>query len=220
MMCVLVGMFLFPAKSFAQGIENGQAVGNFYLGVGSALNKSGMEVDGQDLSWGNVGVDTGFSFLYFPSSFLGIGAEIRYAAFQGSETLEYVPGWWYWHTLETDFDLNTIHIMGTGRLNINPHSQIRLYVPFGAGIALSKGSMSYKWDGHEYYSSENYDTSFSWYAGIGLEFETESGLAWGIEARYNAFEHDYEDLIPYVGGHIVETNPERKYVSFMLKLQF
>ena len=219
-LAVLIGMCVFAGPSMAQGIESGQSVVDFYLGAGSALQKSGMEVDGQNLSWGKVGADAGISYLYFSSPYLGIGADIHYAGFQGSESFEDVPGRWHWHTFDTDFEMSTLHVMGIGRINLNPDSPVRIYLPFGAGIALSKGSMKYIWDNYEIYQAENYDSSFSWYAGIGVEFETNNGFAWGIEARYNAFEHNYKDLSYLVGGHIVDTNPERNYISLVLKAQF
>ena len=190
---LMIGLLFFPVKSLSQGIMSGQTVANFYVGGGSALNKSGMEVGGQDLSWGNFGGDAGFSYLYFPNPYLALGADIHFGAFQGSESFDEVPGWWYWHTLETDFELYTMNLMGVGRLTVNPGSRARFYIHFGAGITLSEGSMTYKCDDYEIYRSENYDTSFSWYAGMGLEFEAENNLVWGIEARYNAFEHSYED---------------------------
>lgn len=216
----VLGMCFFSGQSRAQGIESGQSAIDFYLGVGSALQKSGMEVDGQNLSWGNVGGDAGLSYLFFPTPYLGLGADIHFAGFQGSESFEEVPGWRHWHTLETDFEMGTIHVMGIGRININPGSSVRLYIPFGAGVALSKSSMTYRWDDYDVYKAENSDSSFSWYAGIGLEFETNNRYTWGIEARYNAFEHNYEDLTPLVHGHIVNTNPERNYVSLVFKAQF
>ncbi len=220
MLLIMVGMCFCSGKSMAQGIEGGESVANFYMGLGSALQKSGMEVDGQNLSWGNIGGDAGLSYLYFVSPYLGLGADIHYAGFQGSESFEDVPGRWYWHTFETDFEMHTMHIMGIGRINLNPGSSLRLYIPFGAGIALSEGRMRYKWDDYDMYQAESYDSSFSWYAGIGLEFETNNNVTWGIEARYNAFEHNYQDLTYLVGGHVVDTNPERNYVSLVFKAQF
>ena len=218
--CLLVGMFFFPAKSFSQGIESGQSAANFYIGFGTALNKSGLEVDGQDLSWGNIGGGAGFSYLYSPTPYFGLGADIHMEGFQGSESFEDVRGRWHWHTFSSDFEMYTMHLMGVGRININPGSRVRLYIPFGAGIALSESRMTYRFDDHKMYDERNYDSSFSWYAGLGLEFETDNGRAWGLEARYNAFEHSYEDLKYYVGGKIINDDAKREYVSLVLKFQF
>lgn len=213
-------LFFLPIAGNAQGVWGGQSTANLYVGVGSALGKSGMEIDGQNLSWGNVGGELGLSYLYFASPYLALGADIHYAGFAGTQTVEDVPGWWHWHTLETDFETNTLHVMGIGRLTINPDSPVRLYLPFGAGVAFSEGKMRYKWDDHEYYSAESYDTSLSWYAGVGLEFETGNNWAWSIEARYNSFSHDYDEMTDYMNGHIVDTNPERNYVSLVINCRF
>ena len=220
MMVLAAVLVFFPAKIFGQGIESGQSMVSLYGGLGSAMEKSDMEIDGKRFAWGNVGAELGLSYLYFPSSYLGLGVDLHYAGFQGSDTLEDVPGWWYWHTFESDFEMHTFQIMGAGRLNINPQSSVRLYVPFGAGVVFAQGRMDYKWDGYCEYTQTDTNTSLGWYAGIGIEFDTNERFAFGLEARYNSFRYDYNGLASDVGGDVVGKNTNHDYVSLLLSFRF
>ena len=213
-------LFLFPVKSMAQGMEGGESLFGAYLGLGSALQKSGMEVDGKDLSWGNVGAEFGLSYLYFPSAYVGIGAALQLGAFQGSQSTEDVPGRWRWHTFKTDFEMVNQELMGIGRINLNPSSSVRLYIPFGAGVVLSKASMRYTWDDYWKEEEEDYNFSFGWYAGIGVEFEQSERFSWGLEARYNSFKYDYSELASFVGGHVSGKDTQRDYVSLVATFHF
>ena len=216
----LVGMLMFPALGQAQGIEDGQSMFSLYGGLGTALQKSGLEVDGENLSWGNIGGEVGISYFWFPQAHVGIGADLRLASFQGSEIFNRdVPGRWHWHTFESDMELHTLQLMGAGRINVNPSSPVRLYFPFGAGLVLTEGEISYTWDAQKIDSESDLGTSFGWYAGIGLEFDSSDHLSWGLEARYNSFKYDYGGLSDYHGlweGKETEHN----YISLTLNLRF
>ena len=232
-MLFVISMGLFPAVGQAQGIESGQSMWSIYGGLGTALEKSGLEMDGRNLSWGNLGAEVGLSYLYFPSEYFGMGVDLRYAGFKGSGSTEPAYWSWYWDSFDKDLEMNTLQLMAAGRININPGSQVRLYVPFGAGFVLSDGGMSYtlsrdyySFYDHTYYedSYTNYDgahdTSLGWYAGIGLEFDSGERVAWGLEARYNSFRHDYGSWAEEVGAHITGNDTVRNYISFVLKLSF
>ncbi|MBR4592692.1 MAG: outer membrane beta-barrel protein [Elusimicrobiaceae bacterium] len=231
---LLVGIFVFPGVGQAQGIEGGQRLWSIYGGLGTALQKSGLEVDGKNLSWGNIGGELGLSYLYFPSEYFGMGIDLRYAGFQGSEHYDETPGWWYRYTFESDFEMHTLQLMAAGRINLNPGSSVRLYIPFGAGAVLSDGSMTYTW-GREFYSYyddtlyhedcyENTeraaDVSFGWYAGVGLEFDSNGKITWGLEARYNSFRYDYGRLAEDVRGALLGKDTEHSYISLVFKLNF
>ena len=209
-----------PFKSSAQGITAGQGTGNIYFGLGSALEKSDLEVDGKNLSWGNIGGEVGLSYLYFPSEFIGLGVDLHFAGFKGSQSVEDVPGWWRWHTLKTEFSMSTTQLMAIGRLNLNPSSPVRMYIPFGAGVVLSEAKMKYSWDDREVYKEEDYNVSPGWYVGLGLEFDTNSALTWGVEFRYNSFQYDYSDFADFVGGRTISNETERNYVSVVATFRF
>ncbi len=212
----VLGIFLFPVKGFSQGIYSGQSLVTVYGGVGTALEKSGMELDGKRISWGNIGGEMGLSYLYFPTPFLGLGVDVHYAGFQGSDTLEYLEGRHHWHTFETDFEMHTLQLMAAGRVNLNPNSYVRFYIPFGAGLVLSEGEIKYRWDDYPCETEDyDYDASFGWYAGLGVEFPAGDSRSWGLEARYNAFRYDDGLLAADVGGDIVGKTSNHSYLSFV-----
>ena len=217
---LLGGMILCSLQVRAQGIEAGSSMVSLYAGFGSALEKSDIEINGDNLSWGNIGGELGLSYLFFPTPYLGLGADIRYAGFQGSEKTEYWAGYWYWHTLESDFETHTLQLMASGRININPDSNVRLYIPFGGGVVFSRGIMEYKWDDYIYDTETDSSTSLGWYAGVGIEFDTAERFAWGLEARYNTFRYDDTRLAQDIGGRSSGQEKARSYVSVAIKVSF
>ena len=221
LMAVFVSMCIFPVAGNAQGIEDGDGMVSLYGGLGSALEKSMIEVDGENLSWGNFGAEVGLSYLYFPTSYLGLGLDVHLANFKGTQMVEDVRGRWFWHTLESDFDMQTLQLMGAGRINLNPQSPVRLYIPFGAGLTLSNGTMKYTWD-EEFDLGEESVTDASWggYVGLGLEFDQGTNYSWSIEARYNVFDYDDSRLAGDIGGALVGKDTRRSYVSLAFRLNF
>ena len=232
-MLFVISTVVFPAAGWAQGIESGQSMWSIYGGLGTALERSALEIDGQNFSWGNLGGEVGLSYLYFPSEYFGLGIDMRYAGFKGSGSSEPVPWSWYWDSFEKDLEMHTLQLMAAGRLNVNPGSQVRLYVPFGAGIVLSEGMMEYtlsreyySYYDHTYYEEtlsscdSAHDYSFGWYAGVGLEFATGGRAVWGLEARYNSFRYDYGRLADDVGGQVIGKDTEHSYISLLLKISF
>ena len=211
----------FAVLCSAQGIEDGQGVLSLYGSLGSALEKSTIEVGGENLSWGNIGAEAGLSYLYFPTAFLGLGFDIHMADFQGTQTVEDVRGRWFWHTLESDFEMQTLQLMAAGRINLNPQSAVRLYVPFGAGLTLSSGTMKYTWD-EEFDLGKESATDASWggYVGLGLEFDQGGRYSWGIEARYNVFDYDDSFLAGDIGGVLIGQDTRRSYVSLGVRFNF
>lgn len=217
---MLFTLGFFPVTGLAYGIEDGESMFSLYGGLGSAMQSSGMEVDGRDLSWGNFGGELGFSYLYFPSAYLGIGADLRYAGFQGSDTVEDVPGYWYWHTFESDFETNTLQLMAAGRINLNPGSAVRLYLPFGAGAVLANESMTYRWDDSYEWKESSSQVTFGWYAGVGLEFAQGDRSAWSLEARYNTFRYDDSKFADRIGGFATGRDSQHSYVSIVASVKF
>ena len=217
---LLGSLFMLTAPVRAQGIESGTSMVSFYGGLAFGLEKSGIELEGKNLSWGNAGGELGLSYLFFPTPYFGLGADLRYAGFQGSEKTEYRAGYWYWHTLESDFETHTLQLMASGRINLNPGATVRLYIPFGAGAVFSRGLMEYTWDDYSYDTETASNTSLGWYAGVGVEFDSTDRFAWGLEARYNAFRYDDTDLAHDIGGAVINDNQNRSYVSVALKVSF
>lgn len=70
----------------------------------------------------------------------------------------------------------------TGRLNLFPSSPTRFYIPAGIGV------------GHAYSTQKNQNldtrttissTDVAWMVGVGLEFDIDETMVFGVEARYN-----------------------------------
>ena len=116
--------------------------------------------------------------------------------------------------------MHSLHVMGIGRVNLNPGSRVRVYVPFGAGVAVSLAKMEYKWDDHVVNTDPDVDTSFSWYAGLGVEFEQNDRLSWSIEGRYNSFSYDYKGIADYHVSNVTGRRTENNYVSLVVSLRF
>ena len=167
-----------------------------------------------------MGAGAGVSYFYFPQSHVGLGLGLQYTSFKGSDSIEYIPGRWFWHTLESDFETDTLHLMAQGRININPGSSVRLYIPFGVGAGVSVGSMTYTWD--ELFEDEKMAANFSWgwYGGIGLEFAQSDRSAWSIEARYNTFRFEDGDFADQIGAVVLDNNSRHSYVSLAVKFSF
>ena len=216
---MMLGLGVFAGTGMAQGIQSGDTQGSVDVWLGSALEKSDLEIDGKRLSWGNLGAGLGMSYLYFPEAHLGLGLGFQYTNFQGSDSIDYIPGRWFWHTLESDFETDTLHLMAQGRININPSSAVRVYLPFGVGAGVSVGTMTYTWDDlfEDEYLAANF--SWGWYGGIGVEFAQSDRSAWSIEARYNTFRFDDRDFADQIGAVVLDNN-RHSYVSLAVKFSF
>lgn len=211
--------FMIPLSAAAEGIEAGQSKVNLYLETAFALDRTGVEfTEGKDYAWGNFGFGVGLSYMYFPSSHIGLGIESSIKGFRGSEQTT----WWHhghhWDCEDTELSLQQFQVMGATRLYLNPESRTRLYIPLGAGISIVNGEVTYNGD-HFYSYEEDYTTSsFTYYAGVGLEFEANNGLVFGLEARYNAFDYNMGKLADRVG--VTTDKGKERYDSVSLLFTF
>ena len=66
-----------PTAVKAEGIQAGDQLASGYLGFGVPLQESGIKDPyGTELDWGDVSASYGASYLFFPSEYFGVGAEI------------------------------------------------------------------------------------------------------------------------------------------------
>ena len=219
---LLVSLFLaVPLSAAAEGIEAGQNKINLYLETGFGLDRTGVEfTEGKDYAWGNVGFGMGLSYFYFPSSHLGLGIDGAIKGFRGSDTTNWEHHGHHWDCEETELSVQQFQVLGATRLYLNPESRARLYVPLGAGISVVNGEVEYSGD-HHYSYEENYaTTSCTYYAGLGLEFEANNGLAFGLEARYNGFEYDMGKLGSRAGVPNDAGRERYNYVSLVFTFGF
>ena len=219
---LLISLFLvIPLSVAAEGIEAGQNKVNLYLETAFGLDRSGVEfTEGKDYAWGDVGFGMGLSYFYFPSPYIGLGIDGGIKGFRGSNVTEWEHHGHHWDCEETELSLQQFQLLGATRLYLNPGSRARFYVPLGAGISIVNADIDYTGD-HHYSYEENYSTtSFTYYAGLGLEFEVSNGLVFGFEARYNAFDYNMGKLADRAGV-ITDKGKERyEYVSLLFTFGF
>lgn len=212
-------LFVLPLSAAAEGIEAGQSKFNLYLETAFGLERTGVEfTEGKDYAWGNVGFGTGLSYFYFPSSHIGLGIDGSIKGFRGTNVVNWVRHGHHWDCEEAELSMQQIQLLGATRLYLNPESRARLYVPLGAGVSIVNGNIDYGGD-HWYSYDENYTTtSFTYYAGLGLEFETNNGIVFGLEARYNAFDYNMGKLASRT--EIMTDKGKERYDSVSLLFTF
>lgn len=150
----------------------------FALQLGSIVPQNKVDMYGYSLSWGKVGLGLGAKYLYFVADQFAIGAEIEHNMF--SQATNY-------NTLV--IKSSATNYMLALRLNIADEESMRLYIPFGLGIASKKAKLSYS-----YMNETASHTDFAYNIGIGIEQEIENGNALGLELKYNCLKWDEEDF--------------------------
>ena len=214
--------FIFPLAAVAGGIETGKSSVNLYFETAAGLQRTGVEfTEGKDYAWGNVGFGTGLSYLYYPTPFIGFGIDGSIKGFQGTREEEWIRHGHHYYYDDAELSLQQIQLLGAARVYLNPESRVRLYMPLGAGISLVNGKMEYDTDSYWHSHEDNYTTSsFAYYAGVGLEFETNNGLVFGLEARYNAFDYNVGKLADRVGVPNSAGKERYEYVSLLFSFGF
>lgn len=179
----------------ATGIEAGTRFIGGYLGGASPLQDSGMREEGTAIDWGDTGIQSGISYVYFINEHLGVGAEFSGAVFAEAEYNFYGAGLDY-ENIKTSMIL--FNAMATARINLNPYNRVRVYIPFGLGFTSAEGKV--KLAGHEsgrYYKGEvtGNTTSLGYFAGVGLEADLgRSNWVLGGEVRYSGFQFDTDEF--------------------------
>lgn len=112
-------------------------------------------------------------------------------------------------TTQTTYKYSTGIATGliTGRVNFFPAQKTRLYVPFGAGL----GHMFVKQKFVEGSHSTTNSTSWAMMLGLGLEFDIDETIIFGVEGRYNLM--DLQDKL----GHQIGKS-RYHYMTGMFKI--
>jgi len=162
---LLVLVFVFMAAGAYAGIDYGLEAGQTRVGI-----YGGMSVP-QDWDWstgevkpGNTGPMFGAELLRNIVPMLSVGIDINYASYgkknNGGENID-------------------SHVFGghvTGRLNLFPEMPTRIYIPVAAGISdLQSNTDSLGSVGA---------TDFSFFTGLGVEFDMGPEWTVGLEGRY------------------------------------
>lgn len=182
------------------------------------LQSSQIKVEGESLDWGDGGSFLGLSYFVFPNPYLGIGLSVSGGGFQDATQEQWAgPGTGIRNEYTTSM-LN-LDVMAAGRINFNPGSNLRVYLPFGAGLTRTRGEYKqteYFLDMRSYEEKHRgYSSSLGWYAGLGVELDVE-GLVCGVELRYQAFDFDKANFgVPGYSG--IE---HYSYLSFLLNIGY
>lgn len=204
-----------PTAVKAEGIQVGDQLASGYLGFGVPLQESSIYYQGTELDWGDVGASYGISYLYFPSEYFGVGAELSGSNFFESE-FEYTS--WGPYTKDTvKSSMNVYNFMASFRANVNPQSNVRFYVPFGAGLTSAKGKIevdSSRFPGT--YSLDGTSNSLGYFIGLGVEADLRNNWMLGGEMRFNGFRFDTGkyDLQDFSG------KKDYTYLSFLFKVGY
>ena len=183
---------LWAAPVFAQDYYGLQEYGlrknttrvEFYGGM--VLPQNDWTHGGKEIDLGETGWTAGIGFTRNLVSFFSLGVDANYAQWGDGEDFASASGTSYYRTgIATG--------LVTGRINFFPSQATRLYVPFGVGV------------GHMFARQKNSDgthlttdsTDFAQMLGLGLEFDIDETIIFGVEGRYylveanNEFQHAF-----------------------------
>lgn len=178
---IFISVLFFSLPAFAQ-LGQGQNMISGNLGLGFQLNNSGIEYStgGSKLDWGTLGADYGITYNYFITRYLGAGVEISGGNYDGANLT-------FSNSDQQNVSVHLFKAMFAARLNANPGSRLRFYIPFGAGLVSAKQDIDINYYGTKY-NNKKTDNSLGWFLGAGLEFDAgNDGWSWGLESRYNVF---------------------------------
>lgn len=180
------------------------------LGVAAGLQNSGITytAQGDKLDWGTVGMQAGFSYHYFLTDFLGVGAEISGGNFDGADK--------HWYSYSNKFRDRTrlLNLMVSARLTANPQNRLRFYAPFGAGWTVAQQELKINNEGISFHK-EATDVSFGWFAGLGAEWDIwDEDWSAGVEMRYHTFRYNTNDVVQ--GAPVVISGVGNRRYSYLV----
>lgn len=145
---------------------------------GAAQPQSDWTHHGDDVKLGNTGFSAGVAFVRNIAPAFAVGVDANYAGFSSGDMIN------------DSYKYSTGIATGliTGRINFFPSQKTRLYIPVGAGVGHMFAKQKFA-DAHDTTNS----TSWALMAGLGLEFDIDETVIFGIEGRYNLI--DLEDKL-------------------------
>ena len=223
---ILAGLLAaFPFNAKAEGIEAGQHMFTMSLGGASAVQKAGYKSSAlglpsdKETEWGKRGIAGGLSYIVFPSEYLGIGLEVSDGFFGGDEYKMSKPG----HEYKIDTGMNVLNAMATFRVNLNPKSSVRIYVPAGMGYAWSTNLLVIEDKTGGETKKDKYHTtsgSLTYFAGLGFEIDLGSNWSLGGEARYHSFTNDTDKIGKKYNHNKLIGKQEYGYIAVLFKASY
>lgn len=190
--------YIYSDRSITAGssiayIQGGLAIPN----GGKDLYSPTNEFEGKKMRYADIGGRFDVSYTYFVNPYFGIGGEIGGTWFSEEKNQRFYPG--YNQQIKEGFSMDLFNLHLTGRLNINPYDPVRLYIPFGGGLTVARGTYTYEYRDYwmpgwtEPYENDGTTYSMGWFAGLGIEIESSPNLVWGAEVRYSNFAFDKDE---------------------------
>lgn len=224
----MLGMYCVPVHAQARASATHEV--SVLLGGSVALGHSGISEQDVDptsegnsaLDWGSASGSYGVQYLYHLQPRWALGLEYNGNNFDdATQTRGVILPPFAWWERDIDSHMDVHNVMAAGRFTFNPQSSFRFYVPFGAGVAFSKGTLKLSETSvlpsdyrEEKFTGRN--TSFAYYLGLGMEKQFAAHWAWGLEMRYQAFWfNNGEYNLPGVSGL-----QYHKYISGLLKVAY
>lgn len=184
----------YPLQDY--GLRKNTTRVEFYGGM--VVPQEGWNDHDTSIDLGKTGWSAGIAFQRNLVNFFSLGLDANYAQLGDNDKEEYGK----------DLRTGIATALVSGRVNFFPSSATRLYIPFGAGIGhvFSRQQIG---SSHETYSG----TKFAQMVGMGLEFDIDADVIFGLEGRYYLVDLT-DDLKPV-------TNRNRlHYIDVLLKLGF
>ncbi len=169
----------------------------FYGGM--VLPQDDWSHKGQDVDLGGTGWTVGLGFVRNISAVFALGVDGNYAQLGDGDN--FISG-----GQNAYFRTGLATGLVTGRINFFPSESTRLYIPVGIGV------------GHMFARQKNEDgshlttssTDLATMLGLGLEFDIDETLIFGVEGRYYFLNADDEFKDAFGKGHY-------QYMTVMLK---
>lgn len=205
---LLLCALLLSVPAFAQDYYGLQEYGlrknttriEFYGGM--VLPQDDWSHDGQNINLGNTGWTAGIGFTRNIIPVFSLGVDGNYAQLGDGDT--FISG-----GQESYYRTGIATGLITGRVNFFPSQATRLYVPFGIGVGHMFARQKFDDGSHKTTSS----TDLAQMLGVGLEFDIDETVIFGVEGRYYLVEadSDFKDAFGKSRYH---------YLTVMLKLGY
>ena len=205
---LLLCTLLVSVPAFAQDYYGLQEYGlrknttriEFYGGM--VLPQDDWSHDGQNINLGNTGWTAGIGFTRNIIPVFSLGVDGNYAQLGDGDT--FISG-----GQESYYRTGIATGLITGRVNFFPSQATRLYVPFGVGVGHMFARQKFDDGSHKTTSC----TDLAQMLGVGLEFDIDETVIFGVEGRYYLVEadSDFKDAFGKSRYH---------YLTVMLKLGY
>ena len=165
---------------------------------GMVLPREGWKHGTSNIDLGKTGWSAGIGFQRNIVSWFSLGLDGNYAQLGDSDKAS--DGSYFRTGIATG--------LVTGRINFFPSYATRIYIPFGAGVGHMFARQK-KGSDHETTSS----TDLAQMLGLGLEFDLDDSMIFGLEGRYYLVDSSKEFKEAFGRNHL-------HYLDILLKLGF